>query len=81
VTFWYHREAEVHEGLERLSRLEAERAPLLTRVAELSQSNADYREHVAKLQQEIGRLDGILKQISASRTWKLHLWLERLRGR
>ncbi len=81
VAYGYYREAEVHEGLERLARLEAERGPLQTRVAELLLSNADYREHVAKLQQEIGRLDGILKQITASRTWKLHLWLERLRGR
>ena len=36
---------------------------------------------VAALRSEIGRLQSILDQVYASRTWKLHRLLERIRGR
>ncbi|MGH9368822.1 MAG: hypothetical protein ACRD3M_14245, partial [Thermoanaerobaculia bacterium] len=72
---------ETRGKLARLQELEAERARLMTRAAELLQSNAEYRDHVSRLHREIERLNALLDRIYASRTWKLHLWLERLRGR
>lgn len=88
VSVWYHREGENHEKLARLPELEARAAALeaerlrqLARNADLLQSNQDYGVHVAALHREIARLNALLEQIYASRTWKLHLWLERLRGR
>jgi predicted nuclease with TOPRIM domain len=74
----------MRQKLERLQELEAHeagRARLLTRAAELLHSNAEYRDHVSRLHGEIGRLNGLLDRITASRTWRLHQWLERLRGR
>ncbi len=68
--------------------LKAERERLLAenelvhgRVAELFASNEEYHRQIAQAQAEVRRLDGILSQIYRSRTWKLHLLLERLRGR
>ncbi len=88
VSVWYHREGENHERLarfaqvsERLAALESERARTQARATELLQSNEEYRLHVAALHREIERLNGLLDQIYASRSWKLHLWLDRLRGR
>ncbi|HEY7114299.1 MAG TPA: PIG-L family deacetylase [Thermoanaerobaculia bacterium] len=88
ISVWYHREGENHDRLarfaqvsERLATLEAERARWQARTSELLQSNEDYRLHVAALHREIERLNGLLSQIYASRSWKLHLWLDRLRGR
>ena len=88
VSVWYHREGENHDRLarfaqvsDRLAALEAERARWQSRTSELLQSNEDYRLHVAALHREIERLNGLLSQIYASRSWKLHLWLDRLRGR
>lgn len=52
--------------------------------AELSVSNArneDYDRLLANANVEVERLNGILQQIYDSRTWKLHLFLDRLRGR
>jgi LmbE family N-acetylglucosaminyl deacetylase/glycosyltransferase involved in cell wall biosynthesis len=71
VSYGYHRDAQAHESLARLSRLEVE----------LTQSKAGYQRHVGELQREIERLSETLRQIYGSRTWNLHLWLERLRGR
>ncbi len=88
VTVWYHRDGESREKLARLpevearnAELEAERLRQLARNADLLQSNQDYEVHVAALHREIARLNGLLEQIYASRSWKVHLWLERLRGR
>jgi hypothetical protein len=50
-------------------------------VAELFASNEEYHRQIAETQAEIQRLNGILSQIYCSRTWKLHLFLERVRGR
>jgi LmbE family N-acetylglucosaminyl deacetylase len=71
IAYWYHRDAQVHESLAHLTRLEAE----------LTRRQADYRRHLSELQQEIERLSGTLRQIYGSKTWKLHALLERLRGR
>jgi hypothetical protein len=52
--------------------------------AELAVSNArneDYDRLLANANVEVERLNGILQQIYDSRTWKLHLFLDRLRGR
>jgi hypothetical protein len=68
--------------------LRAERDHLLAenelvhaRVGELFASNEEYHRQIALIQAEVERLDGILSQIYRSRTWKLHLFLERVRGR
>ena len=62
-------------------RLLAENEVVHERVAELFASNEEYARKMAGAHAEIQRLDGLLSQIYGSRTWKLHLLLERLRGR
>jgi LmbE family N-acetylglucosaminyl deacetylase len=88
VSKWYHREGENHQRLTRAAEvearraaLEAERPKLIEEVAELSRANRQLGARVPELHAEIGRLNGLLEQIYRSRTWKMHLWLERLRGR
>jgi LmbE family N-acetylglucosaminyl deacetylase len=72
----------------RLRELETERRELLSenelvhaRVAELFASNEEYHRRIGEIHAEVERLEGILSQIYRSRTWKLHLLLERMRGR
>ncbi len=81
-------EAEVTVVRQRAADLETERARLLAenevvhaRVAELFASDEEYHRHLGVANTEIERLNSILSQIYASRTWKLHLLLDRLRGR
>jgi glycosyltransferase involved in cell wall biosynthesis len=62
-------------------RLLAENELVHERVAALFASNEEYAQKIVEARTEIERLDGILAQIYSSRTWKLHLLLERLRGR
>jgi hypothetical protein len=62
-------------------RLLAENELVHERVAALFASNEEYATKMGQAHAEIKRLDGILAQIYSSRTWKLHLLLERLRGR
>ena len=62
-------------------RLLAENELAHARVAELFASNEEYHGQIAQIQAEVARLNGILSQIYRSRTWKLHLFLERVRGR
>jgi LmbE family N-acetylglucosaminyl deacetylase/glycosyltransferase involved in cell wall biosynthesis len=76
-------ETELH-----LSQLRAERARIVAenelvhdRLAELFAKNEQYDLQVAGAYGEVDRLNGILNQIYGSRTWKLHLLLDRLRGR
>ena len=59
----------------------AENELVHARVAELFASNEEYHRKIAKIEAEVHRLEGILSQIYGSRTWKLHLLLERVRGR
>ncbi len=80
--------AQLPASRERLRGLEREREQLLSenelvhgRVAELFASNEEYHRRIAETQSEIQRLNGILSQIYRSRTWKVHLLAERLRGR
>ncbi|HTO88859.1 MAG TPA: PIG-L family deacetylase [Thermoanaerobaculia bacterium] len=88
ISVWYHRDGETREKLARLPELEARNAALegerlrhLARTADLLQANEEYRVHVSALHREVERLNGLLERIYASRTWRLHLWLDRLRGR
>jgi LmbE family N-acetylglucosaminyl deacetylase len=67
-------------ALER-DRLLAENEAVHGRVAELFASNEDYAQKMAGAHAEIQRLEGLLSQIYRSRTWKLHLLLEKVRGR
>jgi LmbE family N-acetylglucosaminyl deacetylase/glycosyltransferase involved in cell wall biosynthesis len=76
------------ERRRRVAELETERARLLAenelahgRIADLYAANERYDRDVSKARAELDRLGGILRQIYASRTWKLHLLLDRLRGR
>jgi hypothetical protein len=63
------------------TRLLAENEVVHGRVAELFASNEDYARKMAGAHAEIQRLEGLLAQIYRSRTWKLHLFLEKVRGR
>jgi len=81
-------EREVASRMPESAALQTEREQLLAeneivhaRVAELFASNEEYHRQIAETQAEIQRLNGILSQIYCSRTWKLHLFLERVRGR
>ncbi|HEY6066274.1 MAG TPA: PIG-L family deacetylase [Thermoanaerobaculia bacterium] len=72
----------------RITQLQADRARVIAenelvhdRLAELFSKNEEYDLQVAGAFGEIERLNGILNQIYGSRTWKLHLFLDRLRGR
>jgi len=83
------------ESVRKASELEAERDGLVRerdrllaenelvhgRVKDLFVSNEDYHRKTIAFQAEINRLNGTLAQIYGSRTWKLHLLAERLRGR
>jgi LmbE family N-acetylglucosaminyl deacetylase/glycosyltransferase involved in cell wall biosynthesis len=62
-------------------RLLAENELAHGRVAELFESNEAYRIKMDEAHAEIQRLNSILSNIYRSRTWRLHLVLERLRGR
>src|SRR5262249_62271164 len=62
-------------------RLLAENELVHQRVADLFASNEDYYRKTAELQAEVKRLNDLLSRIYASRSWKLHLWAERFRGR
>lgn len=82
------REMELAHARRQVSDLETERARLLAenelvhaRLAELFASNEDYNKKLSSTYTEIDRLNSILAQIYVSRTWKLHLFLDRLRGR
>jgi LmbE family N-acetylglucosaminyl deacetylase len=58
----------------------AENEVIHDRVAGLFASNEEYARKMAGAHAEIQRLDGLLAQIYRSRSWRLHLLLERLRG-
>ncbi|MEP6993344.1 MAG: PIG-L family deacetylase [Acidobacteriota bacterium] len=60
------------------------RAEIESRHAELAVAlarNEEYDRLLAAANVEVDRVNGILQQIYDSRTWKLHLFLDRLRGR
>jgi hypothetical protein len=51
------------------------------RLAELYAANERYSSQLQASRTEIDRLSSLLQEIFSSRTWKLHLFLDRLRGR
>lgn len=68
--------------------LQTERARLLAenelvhdRLAEVFAKNEEYDRQLTDTYAEIDRLNAILGQIYESRSWKLHLLLDRIRGR
>ncbi len=63
------------------SRLLAENELVHARLAELFAANERITRELGDTHAEIHRLNGILQEIFASRTWKLHLFLDRIRGR
>jgi LmbE family N-acetylglucosaminyl deacetylase/glycosyltransferase involved in cell wall biosynthesis len=77
------------EELERrVSGLQIERAQLSAenelvhdRLAEVFAKNEEYDLQLSNTYAEIDRLNATLNQIYGSRTWKLHLVLDRIRGR
>jgi LmbE family N-acetylglucosaminyl deacetylase/glycosyltransferase involved in cell wall biosynthesis len=88
VSVWYHREGENRERLAEAGRLaarcaalEAERPKLAARLSDLARAHQESGAKIEERFREITRLNGLLSEIYRSRTWKLHLWLERLRGR
>lgn len=79
---------EAREMRLRTSELEIERARVITeneivhaRLAEVFAANERFDGELAKTYTEIARLSSILDQIYRSKTWKAHLFFERLRGR
>lgn len=65
----------------RQAELRNEIARLTSEVELLHARTEDYDRLLAAANVEVERLNGILEQIYGSRTWKLHLFLDRLRGR
>jgi len=63
------------------ARLTAENELLHGRLAEVFAKNEEYDHLVAASHVEMERLNSVLQQVYASRTWKLHLFLDKLRGR
>ncbi len=63
------------------TRLLAENELVHDRLAEVFAKNEEFDRQLSDTYAEIDRLNAILTQIYASRTWKLHLLLDRLRGR
>ena len=51
------------------------------RLAEVFTVNEEYDHQLSNTYAEIDRLNTILHQIYGSHTWKLHLLLDRVRGR
>jgi LmbE family N-acetylglucosaminyl deacetylase/glycosyltransferase involved in cell wall biosynthesis len=83
-----HAESRLAESEGRRHALETERSRVLAenelvhdRLAEVSASSERYERQVTEARAEVDRLTGILNQIYSSRTWKLHLFVDRLRGR
>jgi LmbE family N-acetylglucosaminyl deacetylase len=81
------RELRLHEaaGAERalrqlLSDAEHTREQHARDAAEVRAAMETTQRHVAELYAEIGRLNALLEQIYASRTWKLHTTLQRMKG-
>jgi LmbE family N-acetylglucosaminyl deacetylase/glycosyltransferase involved in cell wall biosynthesis len=62
-------------------RLLAENELVHERLAEVFAKNEDYDRQLTDTYAEIDRLNAILGQIYSSRSWKLHLLLDRIRGR
>jgi LmbE family N-acetylglucosaminyl deacetylase/glycosyltransferase involved in cell wall biosynthesis len=69
------------ELISQLSIARRETEALRTREQELTQITAEHDRLLRETFAENERLTGILDQIYASKTWKLHLFLDRLRGR
>ncbi|HSE64592.1 MAG TPA: PIG-L family deacetylase [Thermoanaerobaculia bacterium] len=63
------------------ARLQAENELVHARLAELFAKNEEFDLQLMGTYAEIDRLNSILREIYGSRTWKLHLLLERFRGR
>ncbi|MEP6768867.1 MAG: PIG-L family deacetylase [Acidobacteriota bacterium] len=63
------------------SRLLAENELVHARLADLFAVNERYDRELAKTHAEIEKRGALLEQIYRSRTWKLHLLVDRLRGR
>jgi LmbE family N-acetylglucosaminyl deacetylase/glycosyltransferase involved in cell wall biosynthesis len=63
------------------ARLTAENELLHARLGEVFAKNEEYHQLVTEAHVEIERLNSLLNQIYGSKTWKLHLFLDKLRGR
>ena len=74
-------DAEVSERKNEKARLAGEIEQLHARLAESFARGEEYDRLLAAANVEVERLNGILQQIYDSRTWKVHLFLDRLRGR
>ena len=85
---WQKASEELEGARSRLPILETERSRLLAenevvhaRLAELYAANERYSSQIQASRTEIGRLGSVLQEVFSSRTWKLHLFLDRIRGR
>ena len=75
------KETKLSERESKIRELTAENEIARSRLTAVSTSNQTYERLLAEAHVEIERLSDILSQIYTSRTWKLHLFLDRLRGR
>jgi LmbE family N-acetylglucosaminyl deacetylase/glycosyltransferase involved in cell wall biosynthesis len=96
VAYWYDRDGisqgelkflreayrRASEALERSEALrQSEKSRLTAENELLHERTAEYDRLLQEAQIEVEGQHGILEEIYASRTWKLHLFLDRLRGR
>lgn len=78
----YHRAHGELEGLRReRQRLAAEAERLYRDERALRDTVADQDAHLGRTYAEIERLAGVIRDMEATRAWRLHRWLERRRGR
>lgn len=65
----------------RLEQADRDRAAAQAHIGSLSEAMESYQKALAEQRTENVNLNDLLTQISRSRVWRLHLWLDRLRGR
>lgn len=73
--------ARAERAEEERARASAEWNRAEARAADLASSNREYERLLAATHAEIERLNSILERIYSSRTWRVHLFLDRMRGR
>ena len=74
-------DAQIQQAGGRLAQLEKDLEAARAHIAGLSEAIESYRKALADQRTENVNLNVLLTEILKSRVWRLHLWLDRLRGR
>jgi LmbE family N-acetylglucosaminyl deacetylase len=74
-------QVELAEGYRRLSAGDFAARDLALLVAEVGGSVPELSENLRRTYAEIERLNGLIRAMEGTRAWRLHRWVERLRGR